>query len=739
MAADRKGQVYVAWIAFEDGKDRVRVARLASPIEQKPSVAAQWDVPIPDGGDVETISLCGDQEGAFLVASCEIKGNWEIVLSRVTEAGPSNVTVLTDSAATDVAPMVACCAGTPYLTWESNRDGGRQIYVGKVAEGKLTDVRRLSTSEGANDNPVIASDETGGWIVWESFRENNYDIYGVRLQGSEWGRERRLTSDPRVEHRPFVAMRGGEAWIAWEMVTFPLHAATGTYRTSSSSEQRTLVAQITDPGLVSTPGAYDLFPNWTGHPTLAFDEGGVLWAAARSSRGKNAGWDVMVRRFDGKGWSPAQPTTAAQGRAQRAPTAVAGNQVLVAVQTDTIPGKWDSVEASKTAVSNVELCSLRSQGSATRSADLAALALPATDFTLSPMRAKWGEDSPKRSIEYQGEKLNLYFGQFHEHTEISVCNRRGDLPPEDNYIHNRDIHSQDFSAITDHGYDIAPQIWHYTGKLARTQSDPGRFLAFLAEEWTSTFEKYSAEHPYGYYGHRNLVFADPHFPRWFNAMEADTPAQVWSKLRETKANFIHIPHQLADTGNVPTDWNFTDETAQPIAEIFQSRQSYEYKGCPRQAKSTADGYFIQDAWAKGIIIGVIASPDHGGAQGKAAIYAPELTREAILDACRARHTYGTSGGRIFLDARVNGRLMGEKLPAQPGPVEVTAQVIAAGDIDRVEVCRNNQFIYSVQGKGREATFKFSDTNPLETTAYYYVRVVQKDGELAWSSPVWLTR
>jgi hypothetical protein len=30
-----------------------------------------------------------------------------------------------------------------------------------------------------------------------------------------------------------------------------------------------------------------------------------------------------------------------------------------------------------------------------------------------------------------------------------------------------------------------------------------------------------------------------------------------------------------------------------------------------------------------------------------------------------------------------------------------------------------------------------DTAPLAGKSYYYVRVVQKDEEMAWSSPVWL--
>ena len=42
------------------------------------------------------------------------------------------------------------------------------------------------------------------------------------------------------------------------------------------------------------------------------------------------------------------------------------------------------------------------------------------------------------------------------------------------------------------------------------------------------------------------------------------------------------------------------QQAQPVAEIFQNRGSYEHKGAPREApRSTPAGYFLQDAWAKG--------------------------------------------------------------------------------------------------------------------------------------------
>lgn len=206
------------------------------------------------------------------------------------------------------------------------------------------------------------------------------------------------------------------------------------------------------------------------------------------------------------------------------------------------------------------------------------------------------------------------------------------------------------------------------------------------------------------------------------------------------ANFVQIPHQIADTGNVPTDWSYVDEKAQPVAEIFQNRGSYEYIDAPRKAARAVEkpGWHIQDVWARGTVIGVIASPDHGGGRGKAAVFAPDLSRESILQAIRERHTYGTTAARIFLDVRVNGHLMGDKIPAADGkPVEIKVNVRCPGDIDRVEVCRNNRFIYTKQADARNADFTYVDANPLEGYSYYYVRVMQKDQEIAWSSPVWL--
>jgi hypothetical protein len=68
---------------------------------------------------------------------------------------------------------------------------------------------------------------------------------------------------------------------------------------------------------------------------------------------------------------------------------------------------------------------------------------------------------------------------------------------------------------------------------------------------------------------------------------------------------------------------------------------------------------------------------------------------------------------------------------------VKIKVRCPQDIDRIEVCRNNRFVYVNQPEKREADLTFLDNDPIAGYSYYYVRVTQKDGEMAWSSPVWL--
>ena len=38
---------------------------------------------------------------------------------------------------------------------------------------------------------------------------------------------------------------------------------------------------------------------------------------------------------------------------------------------------------------------------------------------------------------------------------------------------------------------------------------------------------------------------------------------------------------------------------------------------------------------------------------------------------------------------------------------------------------------------REVAFSFRDTNAEAGSSYYYVRIQQEDGQMAWASPIWV--
>lgn len=757
LAATDDGTLYVAYISFAGGADSLQLAKFRASGDKFQRLG-KWQVV----GGPETYLLgttaVGAGDAVWVLYASEVKKNWDIYAVRCGPEGPEKPIRVTSGPEVDVKPAAAWDAKQKrlWVAWESNPEGERSVMATSVTDGKPATPGRLSTPGSPSYAPSVAfADKV--YVAWHSFRNNNYDIYlrtqqpdaVARTASNFWIPELRLTQAPTVERHAKLFSAGGKLWLLYENAQ--MGSETKGYTIGNTRYRRLHLARLADSvqaggiseaTLTAPVGSTENCPlaGKSEAPDAAFDAMGRLWVVYRQPNAAKS-WDVFAACFDGQKWQRPTPVSHLKGMDQRPALALVAGRAIVAYQADPNPGSFRNEEEAEAATSDVYLAGF----------DLEA-ARPAAPMKFAPMveseeeflpgrlRVEHGEDTPTSSIDYNGKKLNLYFGDLHEHTEISICNRTGDQTIDESYQTMRDVARHDFACVTDHGYNLCPPSWLHTAKLARVNDDPGRFLTFLGEEWTSTFEEYDEKHPYGFYGHRNLILADSYFPRWWNARNRQTPAELWEDLRKLNADFVNIPHQLADTGNVPTDWDFTDEQAQPVAEIFQIRGSYEYKGTPREAGRTTPepGRFLQDAWARGIVIGVIASPDHGGGYGKACVFAPKLTREAILDGLRARRCYGTTAAKIFLDVRVDGHLMGEKLTSQPGKsVEVAIRADCPGEIDRIEVCRNNQFVYINRPEGKKAEhLTFTDRQPLEGFSYYYVRLIQRNEEIAWTSPVW---
>jgi hypothetical protein len=122
--------------------------------------------------------------------------------------------------------------------------------------------------------------------------------------------------------------------------------------------------------------------------------------------------------------------------------------------------------------------------------------------------------------------------------------------------------------------------------------------------------------------------------------------------------------------------------------------------------------------------------------------AEAASREALLEAFRKRHTYAATDN-IVLDVRAGEHLMGDEFTSSE-PVRLRVRAIGTGPIRRVVVIKNNGYVYETAPRDREVDFTWQDVNtpaqPRQAPSslhYYYVRLEQEDGQLAWSSPIWV--
>jgi len=117
-----------------------------------------------------------------------------------------------------------------------------------------------------------------------------------------------------------------------------------------------------------------------------------------------------------------------------------------------------------------------------------------------------------------------------------------------------------------------------------------------------------------------------------------------------------------------------------------------------------------------------------------AVRAKKLTREAIFDALWNRQTYATTNCRIYLDFTVCGQPMGSRIEAK-GPRPVHVYAASEEPIARIEIVRNGEDWAHVEPNQMEAALDVDDD--ASDPAYYYARVTRTDGQMAWSSPVWV--
>jgi len=116
---------------------------------------------------------------------------------------------------------------------------------------------------------------------------------------------------------------------------------------------------------------------------------------------------------------------------------------------------------------------------------------------------------------------------------------------------------------------------------------------------------------------------------------------------------------------------------------------------------------------------------------------PELSREWVFHALRKRKVYATTGVRVWLDFRINGRIQGETIHLKKNP-HLYIEILGTSPISRVDIIRGDKRLHSWEKIGkRSVKLEWEDKEPIKGETYYYLRIFQEDFSLCWSSPIWV--
>ncbi|KPK74977.1 MAG: hypothetical protein AMJ79_12725 [Phycisphaerae bacterium SM23_30] len=348
----------------------------------------------------------------------------------------------------------------------------------------------------------------------------------------------------------------------------------------------------------------------------------------------------------------------------------------------------------------------------------------------------------------------LYFGDMHVHT--LDCDGTNDIL--EHFFYAPKVAGLDFGTVSPHAeYFGCKQAWDRYLKETTKANKPGEFVTFYGYEWAQE-------------GHTNAYF-----------LSEEDAVLIWGEKRmkakgypednptfrigaKSEREFMDILGKLKQSRPLFTIAHIHSAYHDLHDSIHWLDEIYSIHKVGRKRRENR----LRKNLQKGLRLGVVAGSDmhrltmghlcdqpgevwsygdRGGwdqTGGIQATFASDLTRKELYTGMKNRHTYGTSGARIVLLFNCNNALMGSQIKlTQDDKPKFSIEVGGMADLSEVAICRFDGDKWSEPMKivlTEKATDRYSgswEDMEFNRTGIYYVRVTQKNGEQAWSSPIWI--
>ena len=389
--------------------------------------------------------------------------------------------------------------------------------------------------------------------------------------------------------------------------------------------------------------------------------------------------------------------------------------------------------------------------------------------------------------------FGLFWGDLHAH-RIQVPSTKindpllwsyGPATVDEFYRYARDVVNLDFAALTDHDYCLNVDEWRQIQEGAQYYNQPKRFVTFLGYEWAYNFGP-STDH-----GHRVILFDKDNMPlissSWKGSNSTQDLFNIFDKLSSNGMDILSIPHHPARLCHkIWLNWESYSQKYDRLGEVFSLWGSCEKEGEPYILKNAyigmfdkienlqypagtskaeipfeATGHFLQNGLELGHKIGFVGgSESHDGRAGGSVmhgyyplkdlghrhykggltgIWARRKDRESLWSSLYNRRTIGTTGVRIIAYMQIDDQDIGSTILTKHAPKKLKVNVHGTGPLLKVVVVRNNEDWYTAERPGWDCAFELDDLPMPEKggTDWYYLRVIQEDNNMAWTSPIWV--
>lgn len=359
------------------------------------------------------------------------------------------------------------------------------------------------------------------------------------------------------------------------------------------------------------------------------------------------------------------------------------------------------------------------------------------------------------SVDLRATGYKAYFGIQHTHVAENGDDGEGTLAEA--YTYARDKAKLDFLGISSHSHMITDEGYASMKAAAQQFTQSGRFVAFLAQEWSSISKG----------GHINIFEANERCPvpngdwaTFYNQWLPAHPEVAWAQF-----NHPHPSNKLEFGGEAfspvapgPAAVSALDKFAGMA--LLNGPGKYlgeDMKGQPDDWDRGLNGLNYEEEYKeflnRGWRIGAVGDQDNHvknwglAAPTRTGVWAPSLTKANLVKAFQARRTYASFDPNLQFWFTMDGKPMGSEIRVgKEIAVEIQAtdpdstiqRIELYGDTDGVGGRPAVMISKAAVGK-KAATWRFKIPAP-QNDGYYFAKVVYGDRTAwAWTSPVWVSR